>query len=82
MQEFLNIPLGTLKSTVKREKTREKNETSPRSGRPRIIGDTEKQVLFDAIDKDPRVKIHELLAQLNVECCQKTLYNCLRECNL
>ncbi|KAJ5722387.1 hypothetical protein N7488_000422 [Penicillium malachiteum] len=80
--QFPNIPFNTLKSTIQREKNCVKNETSPRSGRPKIITDNDKAVIFAEIDRNPRVKIADLLAKLEVECWAKTLMNCLRECNM
>ncbi|KAJ5737116.1 uncharacterized protein N7483_002241 [Penicillium malachiteum] len=79
---FPNIPFDTLKSTVQRAKNRVKNETSPRSGRPKNITDMDKAVLFAEIDRNPRLKIVDLLAKLEAECCAKTLMNCLRECSM
>lgn len=80
--KYPTIPIGTIKSTVNREKTRIKNETSPRSGCPRKLNENDKERLLDAIDENPRVKSDDLLAEVDLKVCRQSIWRLLKECNL
>ena len=72
-QQFPHIPLGTLRSTVQRERTRERNATLPRSGRPRKLDSEDKARLLDAIEDNPRVKYDDLLAEVDHKVCRMSI---------
>lgn len=73
------IPLGTIKSTLRREAHRVDNQTNPRSGRPRAVTD-ETRDLINAVKKtNPNIKHRELLDLIGNVCKKRTLQMILRE---
>ncbi|KAJ5108255.1 hypothetical protein N7456_004930 [Penicillium angulare] len=76
------IPYTTIQSTCARERKRQKNETSPRSGRPKKLDETDKERILDAIDENPRVKYDDLLAEVDHKVCRRSIQRLLRENNL
>lgn len=57
-KEYPSIPIGTIKTTVYRANKRVKNETSPRSGRPRKLDADDKTKLLDRLRHIRSVGFH------------------------
>ncbi|KAJ5133089.1 hypothetical protein N7448_001882 [Penicillium atrosanguineum] len=64
-QEYLSIPIGTIKTTINRTNQRIENETSPRSGRPRKLDEDNKLKLLNAIDTNLRITYENILATVD-----------------
>jgi hypothetical protein len=55
------IPISTIKYTVKKEAIRNNNQSLSRTGTPRKLSEEDRDHLFDlAINQDPHTKIREL----------------------
>jgi transposase len=59
-QRYPDIPYSTIYSTIKRERTRKDQKSSPRSGRPKKISPEEQQHLLDLVQQDQHIKMREL----------------------
>jgi hypothetical protein len=55
-----DIPLATIKSTLRRESIRNDNVSCARSGAPRKISEEERNHLYDLTIRDPHIKMREL----------------------
>lgn len=78
-KEYPSIPIGTIKTTVYRANKRVKNETSPRSGRPRKLDADDKTKLLDAIDTNPRITYVDLLATVDNKVNRTSIWRLLHE---
>lgn len=77
---FPEIPRSTIISTCKREVFRGKeNYTRKRSGRPRILSDEERDLIYDYIQQHPSCRYHELLDLVNNKISETTLRALLKE---
>jgi len=59
--QYPEIPINTIKTTVTREAKRHQNETSPRSGRPSLLDEDDQKRLNDAIRANPNITYGDLL---------------------
>ena len=66
--EYPSIPLSTIKYTVSKAREREKNTSLPRSGRPKVLDEADKEVILQKIREEPRVKYDDLLAAVSNKC--------------
>lgn len=80
-EQLPHIPIATLKTTVQRERKRERNTTLPRPGRPRKLSDNDKERVIDLIEENPRVKCEDLLAEVDHKVCRMSIWRLLRESN-
>lgn len=61
-----NIPLSTIKYTVKMERERDENRSLPRSGCPRKLTEDDRDNLYDiAIHQDPHIKMDDLMKNVD-----------------
>lgn len=80
-EQLSHIPIATMKTTVQRERKRERNATLPRSGRPRKLSDDEKERVLNLSTEKPRVKCEDLLAEVDQKVCRMSIWRLLQESN-
>lgn len=74
------IPLSTIRYTVKKEHTRLKNQSLPRSGTPHKLSDEQRDHLYDlTANQNPRIKYRELAKEVDNCASRSTLYRLFRE---
>ena len=62
---YPQIPLSTIRYTIKKEPERTAGVSKPRSGRPTILNSTEKVRLFEVIIENPKITYEDLLAEVS-----------------
>jgi hypothetical protein len=72
------IPLATIKTTIRKEAIRKDNVTLPRSGAPRKISEEEQDHIYD-LTQDPHIKMRELLDEVSTPLTKKTIQQLLRD---
>jgi transposase len=73
------IPLGTIKSTLRREALRVNNVTRPRSGQPRKLNEEERDHIHDLTTENPHIKIRDLLAEVDHKVKKRSIQRLLHE---
>jgi hypothetical protein len=73
------IPLSTIKTTIRKEAIRKDNVTLPRSGAPRKISEEERDHIYDLTTQDPHIKMRELFDEVSTPLTKKTMQRLLRE---
>ncbi len=74
------IPLSTIKTTIRREATRVDNQTRPRSGAPRKITEEQRDQIYDEVmHKNPHVSHRDLLDSVDNVVKARSLRGLLRE---
>jgi transposase len=74
-----DIPLGTIKTTIRRERTRVDNISKPRSGRPHQLTEEQRDHIHDLSQSRPHIKIKDLLAKVDQTVKKRSLQGLLRE---
>lgn len=77
--EYPGIPIPTIKYTIQKANKRIKNETLPRSGRPRKLDEDDRQNLLDAIDINPRITYEDLLTTVDHKVKRNSIWRLLHE---
>jgi transposase len=77
-QRHPEIPLGTIRSTIRREKDRDDNKTAPRSGRPRKITEEQLDRLRDLSASTPDMKYKDLMKEIGADIHKRTLQRTLQ----
>jgi len=81
--EYPYIPRSTIITTCRREAIRgSENQTLNRSGRPRILTETERDMIYDAIQEIPSIKHEALLDLVDHKITRETLRRLLKELGL
>ncbi|CRG83991.1 Autophagy protein 16 [Talaromyces islandicus] len=75
-QRYPEIPLGTIRSTIRREKDRDDNKTVPRSGRPRKISEEELERLRGLLSSGMTCK--DLMKEIDADIHKRTLQRTLQ----
>jgi hypothetical protein len=77
------IPLSTIRYTIKMEATRSADCSSkPRSGRPHALSEEQRDYVFDTVNyTNPHIKIRDLLREVSDDCEKRCIQNLLRELN-
>jgi transposase len=78
-KEYPCIPVSKIKTTVYRANKRVKNETLPRSRRPRKLTEDDKTKLLDAIDANPRITYDDLLTTIDNKVKRTSVWRLLHE---
>lgn len=78
-QRHPEIPMGTIRSTIRREKDRDDNKTAPRSGRPRKITEEQLDRLRDLSASAPGLKYKKLMKEIDADIHKRTLQRTLQE---
>jgi transposase len=73
------IPLGTIKTTIRRERTRVDNISKPRSGRPHQLTEEQRDHIYDLSQSRPHIKIQDLLAEIDQTVKKRSIQGLLRE---
>lgn len=61
-----DIPINTIKTTVRREKLRKDNVSRPRSGAPRKLTEADRDHIYDLIiHENPHIRTKDLLAAVD-----------------
>ena len=60
ISKLLNLPIGTVKTTIRCYGNSEMPISKRRSGRPKLFGDREQKVLKEIIDENNKVCLEEL----------------------
>lgn len=79
-ERYPDIPLSTIRSTVKREEARKDNLSRPRSGRPRALTEEQRDHIYDTVTHtNPHISMPDLLAEVSNAVKQRSLRVLLRE---
>jgi hypothetical protein len=78
-REHPDIPIGTIKTTLRREKDRANNVSKPRSGRPRKLTEEQRDHVYNRIAADPRVKIRTLIDEIDGAVQKRSIQRILHE---
>lgn len=81
-ERYPEIPLGTIRSTIRSEATRKDNESKPRSGRPKGLTDEQCNRLIQLASSNPQIKLSELVAAVDGAVQRRTIQRLLRESHL
>jgi len=74
------VPLGTIKTTLRREAIRNDNATQKRSGRPRQLTEEQRDQIYDTIThQNPHISHQDLLASVSHTVKERSLRGLLRE---
>ena len=73
------IPLGTIKYTIRKEAVRNNNQSMPRSGAPHKISEQERDQIYDLTNHEPHTKIRELQDEVSTPLTKRTIRRLLRE---
>ncbi|WKT54047.1 hypothetical protein QSH57_004631 [Fusarium oxysporum f. sp. vasinfectum] len=81
-KQYPEIPLGTIKTTLRREAQRgADNASRPRSGAPRKLTEEQRDQIYDTITTDPHVTMRDLLESVDNAVKLRSLGYLLREMN-
>ena len=79
-ERYPDIPLSTIRYTVKREEARNQNKSLPRTGRPRILTDEQRDHVYDIVThKNPHISMPDLLAEVDNAVKLRSIRVLLRE---
>lgn len=74
------IPFNTIKTTIRRATTRiGGTRTKPRSGRPRILTEEQRDYIYDTVETTPHMKMRDLLHEVDDVIKKRTMQRLLRE---
>lgn len=76
------IPINTIKTTIRREHERENNQSKPRSGRPQKLNEDQCIYIHDTVTSNPHTKYEELLDGVDHVVKKRSIQNLLHESNL
>ncbi|KAH8690021.1 hypothetical protein BGW36DRAFT_259049, partial [Talaromyces proteolyticus] len=68
----------TIQSTVQLEKTRDDNQTKPRSGKPRKITEEERDRIVELTMSNPSITYEELMKEIDADIHRTTLRRLLQ----
>jgi hypothetical protein len=73
---------SAMKATIRRESSRSKNYTKPRSGRPRGLSEMQRDHAYNITNHiNPHIAMRDLLREVNNAVKKRTLQGLLREIN-
>ena len=76
------IPFGTIKTTCRREPTRDDNKTRPRSGTPRKLTKEQYDHIYNFVEhRNPYIIMPDLLAEVDHAVKKRSIQYLLREIN-
>lgn len=77
------IPISTIRTTLRRESQRVNNTSKKRSGRPRSLTEEQRDYIYDIVtNKDPHIKMRDLLHEVDDVAKKRSVQRLLREMNL
>ena len=74
-----NVPLGTIRYTIKKESERVDNQTLPRSGRPRQLTEEQKNLLYELSVTKPETKMRDMVAAVDGAVKERSIRRLLQE---
>lgn len=77
--KYSDIPLGTIKTTINRERIRDNNTTRPRPGQPRRLTDEHRSRICELVKDNPDIKIDDLLKEVNHVVKKRSIQRFLQE---
>lgn len=75
------IPINTIKTTIRRECERENNQSKARSGRPHKLNEDQRNYIHGTITSNPHTKYEEILDGMGHVVEKRSIQNLLREFN-
>lgn len=76
---YPEVPLSTIKTTIRAEARRENNVSRPRTGAPRKLTDEDRDRIRDLVSQNPHITNRALLDAMDNKIKIKTLQNLLKE---
>lgn len=73
------IPLSTIKTTLRRESERKNCVSKPRSGCPRGLTEEQRDHLYDLTMTDPHIKTRDMLEEVDYAVKERSIRNLLNE---
>ncbi|KAL3706446.1 hypothetical protein TMatcc_007457 [Talaromyces marneffei ATCC 18224] len=67
------IPISTIRNTIKKEQERVNQRSLPRSGQPSKLSSEQKENLIQLTKENPHIKYYELQESVDMR-CSKTVY--------
>jgi transposase len=79
IQRAMNLPYTTIQTTIETYQTSTTGTSSPRSGRPEILSDTDKRYILSQIKRDPFIKAEDICKLLDKPVSAHTVARMLKE---
>lgn len=76
------VPISTIKSTIRRESIRDDNKTLPRSGAPRKLSEEQRDHLYDLVQTNPQITLRELVEAVDGAVQKRSIQRLLTEMKL
>ena len=73
------IPLSTIKTTIRRESIRVNNTTRARSGRPRKLTEQQRDHIYDLVHSEPHIQYKDLLSEVDFVVKRRSIQRLLNE---
>ena len=74
------IPLGSIKTTIRRQALRDDHTSRPRTGRPRALTEEQRDYIYDVVNHtNPQIKMRDLLREVDDVVKKRSLQGLLRE---
>lgn len=77
--KYREIPYGTIRTTINRERQRLNNETRPRPGRPHKLSEEQRDHLFELSTTSPHLKYVDLLDKVDHTVKKRSIQRLLNE---
>lgn len=74
-----DIPLSTIKTTLRLEKERHNNVSKPRSGRPHKLTENQRDHIYECTVLDPHIKIRSLIDEVDGTVKKRSIQRLLYE---
>jgi hypothetical protein len=69
-----DIPISTIRTTIRRQASRDDNKPLPRSGRPQSLTEEQRNHVYDVVNHtNPHIKMRDLLREVNDACKKRCL---------
>lgn len=73
------ITISTIKTTISREGLRNNNQTMPRSGRPRVLTEEQRDRVYELKSRDPGMTVAKLLEEVGHVVKKRSMQRVLKE---
>jgi transposase len=77
-----DIPISTIRYTIKKEQERINQRSKPRSGQPSKLSSEEKENLVHLARENPHIKLVELQQSVDMRCCKNTIRTVFRKLHM
>ena len=73
------ISISTIRTTIRRQASRDDQATKSRSGRPRALTEEQRDHVYDIVNHtNPHIKMRDLLREVNDDCKKRCMQSLLR----